>query len=98
VQTEQRQPPQPIRAEGVLRLQLEHEFLQVVEPVDRRHRPRERAGRRAEDPADPRPDRARAQPLEEAELHQHAVDAAAREDDRDIASHPAIVRAKAGAA
>ena len=37
--------------------ELEHELLQVVEPVERRHHARERAGRGAVDPADPLPER-----------------------------------------
>ena len=71
--------------------------LEVVEPVERRHRPGERAGRGAVDPADARPEVALAQPLEEAELHEHAVDGAAREDDRDIALHASQLRLRGGA-
>ena len=91
VGAEQRQPPERVRPERLVRLQAEHEVLQLVEPVERGHRAGERAGRRAVDPADPRPELGLTQPLEKAELHEDAVDGAAREHDRDIAFHPHIV-------
>ena len=87
VRAEQRQPPQRMRPEDVVRLQLEHEPLERLEPVERRHRPGERARGRAVDPADPRPERAGPQPLKEAELEQDAVDRTAGEDDCDVALH-----------
>ena len=84
VQAEQRQLPEPVRPEQVVRLEREQQPLEVVDAVERRHRAGQRAGGRAEDPADARPQRAEAQALQEAELHQHPVDAAAGEDDGDV--------------
>ena len=43
VRAEQRQPPQRVRPERLLRLQAQHEVLEVVEPVERGHGPRQRA-------------------------------------------------------
>ncbi len=86
VEPEQRQPPEPVRTEDVLRAKREEEPLEVVEAVERRHDPGERAGRGPEDPADPRPELALAHPAQEAELHHRRVDAPTGEDERDIAS------------
>ena len=95
MQPEQRQPPEPVRAEGVLRAKREEELLEVVEAVERGHDPGERARRGAEDPPDPRPEIALAHAAQEAELHHGRVDAAAGEDERDIApfavAHPAML-------
>ncbi len=88
VRAEERQPPERVRPEHVVRLQAEHELLEIVEPVERGHHAAERAGGCAVDPADARPDRALAQALQEAELQQHAVDGAAGEDERDVGFHP----------
>ena len=56
VRAEERLPPEPVRPERVVGLEPEHEVLQLVEPVERGHRPRERPGGRAVDPADARPE------------------------------------------
>ena len=77
MQAGQRQLPEPLRREDVARLQAEHELLQRVQTVERRHRAGQRPGRRAVDAADPRPERALAQPPQEAELEQDAVHPAA---------------------
>jgi hypothetical protein len=76
-----------MRPEGVLRPELEEEPLELVDPVERRHRTGERAGGGAEDPADPRPQRGLAEPLEEAQLEEDAVDPAAREHKRNVPFH-----------
>src|SRR5207253_10721947 len=76
-----------MRPERVLRLELQHEVLELVEAAERRHRPGECAGRRAVDPPDPWPEVALPEALQEAELHQHAVDGTAGEDDCDVALH-----------
>ena len=77
--------PDPPRSEDLVGLELEHERLEVVEPVEGGHRARERAGRRPVDPSHPGPERTLAQALEKAELEENAVDPASREDDRDVA-------------
>src|SRR3990170_2491114 len=81
--------------ERILRLNAHEELLEVVEAVERRHRSRQGSGRRSVDPTDPRPERVLAQALEEAELQEHPIDAAARENDCDVAlggdGHEAIV-------
>src|SRR3954453_18615979 len=76
-----------MRPERLLRLQAGHEVLELLEAVEGSHRAGERAGRGAVDPADTRPELALAQALEEPELHQHAVDRAAGEDDRHVFLH-----------
>ena len=43
VRAEQRQAPQRVGPERVLRLQAQHEVLEVVQPVERRHHPGHRA-------------------------------------------------------
>ena len=82
---EQRQPPEPVRPERVLGLQAEDELFELVHPVERRHARVDRARGRAEVEADPRPEVALAEALEEADLEQETVDPAAREDDGDVA-------------
>src|SRR5947209_20152919 len=88
---EQRHPPQRVRPEDVLGLKPEHEALQLVDAVERRHRPGEGAGRGAVDPADARPQVASAQALEEPELDEDAVDGPAGEDDRDVSLHSCVL-------
>ena len=87
--------PDGTRSERVLRLEPQQELLEVVESAERRHRPRECACGRPVDPADARPERRLRESPEEAELEQDPVDAAAREDEGDVASvgvgHEAIV-------
>src|SRR4051794_3028051 len=78
-----------MRPERLLRLQLQHEVLELVEPVECRHRPGERTSGRPVDPTDAWPQAARAKPLQEAELHQHPVDGAAGENDRYVAVYDA---------
>ena len=87
MRSEQRQPPQRVRPEGVLRLETQHEVLELVEAVERSHHAGDRARRRAVDPADARPEIGFAQPLQEAELHQQPVDGSAGENDCDVAFH-----------
>ena len=87
VQPSERLAPERVRPERLVRLQQEQELLELVEPVERGHRAREGACGGPEDAADPRPERGLAQPLQEAELHQHAVDGAAREHDPDVSGH-----------
>ena len=87
VRAEQRQPPERMRPERRLRLEEQHELLELVQPVERRHGARQRPGRRAVDPADARPEVALTQALEKAELHEDTVDGATREDDCDVALH-----------
>ena len=92
VEAGQRQLPEPLRGEDVARLEAERELLQRVEPVERGHRSGQRARRGAVDAADPRPQRAAAQPPQEPELEQDAVHASARQHDRDISvAHVHIV-------
>ena len=85
MEADERELPQPVRAERLLGPKLEQEAFEVVETVDGGEGAGERAGRRAEDPADPRPVLGPADSLEESELHQDAVHAAAGEDDRHVA-------------
>ena len=77
--------PDPPRSEDLVGLEIEHERLEVVEPVEGGHRTRERSGRRPVDPTQPRPERTLAQAREKAELEENAVDPSSREDDRDVA-------------
>jgi GAF domain-containing protein len=84
VQPEERQAPEPVRPERTLRLQVEEERLQLVEAVERGERAGKGARRGPEDRRHPVPERALVEPLQEAQLHHHAVDAAAREDDADV--------------
>ena len=91
VKPEQRQPPEPVGPERLVRLQREQELLQVREPVEGRERACQRSGGGPDDPADARPKRALLQALEEAELHQHAVDPAAGEDDCYVPLHVLIL-------
>ena len=77
VQADQRQTPEPVRPENVVGAELEQELLEVVDAVERGHHAGERAGRRPEDPANSRPERALAHALQEARFHQHSVDRAA---------------------
>jgi hypothetical protein len=67
-------------------LEPEQKLLEVVEAVERGHRPRESAGGRPVDPPDSRPERGLGETAEEAELEQHTVDPAARENHGDVAS------------
>ena len=85
VQARERELPQPVRAERLLGPELEHELLELVEPVDDGHHAGQGAGRRAVDPADPFPQRILAKPAKKAELEQQPVHASPREDDREIA-------------
>ena len=78
--------PNGTRSERVRGLDAEHELLEVVQTVERGHRPCERAGRGSVDPAHTRPQPRLVEPLQEAELQEHAVDPAAREDERDVAT------------
>ena len=84
VEAQQRQLPEPVRPEGLLRPQRDQERLEIVEAIERRERPRQSARRGAEDPSHAWPERRLAHALEETQLHQHAVHAAAREDDRRV--------------
>ena len=84
VEPVQRQLPEALGREDVARLEAERELLQVVEPVERGHRPGQCTGGRAVDAPDPRPQRTAPQPLQEAELEQDAVHTAARQHDRDV--------------
>ena len=77
VETRQRELPQAVGAERLVRRELQHEPLQRVEPVDDRHHPGQRTGGRAVDPADRFPERVLAQPAQEAELEEQAVHPAA---------------------
>ena len=77
VQSVERELPEPVRPERLLRAELDHELLEVVEAVEHGHHARERAGRRAVDPADAIPERFAAEPLEKAELEQQPVHATA---------------------
>ena len=92
VRPEQRQAPQRMRPERLLRLQAQHEVLEIVEPFERGHRPGERPGRRSVDPADARPEIAPAQAQRKPSSMGDAVDGAAREDDCDVAFHRAHLR------
>ena len=56
VQPEQRQLPEPVRTERLVRLEVEHERLELLEPVERRDGSGERACGRPVDPADARPE------------------------------------------
>jgi hypothetical protein len=73
-----------VAAEGFLGPKLEQEALEVIDPVEHREGAGERAGRRREDPAHPRPELALAEPLEEAQLHEDPVDGAAGQYDSDV--------------
>ena len=85
VQPEEREPPQPLRAKGLGRLQREQEAFEVVDAVECGHHPGERPRRRAEEPADAGPERALAQAEQEAELHEDPVHPTAGEDHPDVA-------------
>ena len=95
VEPTERKLPHASRAEHVVGLQLEHERLELVEPVEGGHRPGHGACRRPVDPPDSIPERRLAQPLQEPELEEHAVDPASGEDERGVArigiGHAAIV-------
>src|SRR5207253_11142995 len=71
--------------------------LKLAEAVERGHRPAQRARRRAEEPADPRPEAALADPLQEAELEQEPVHPPAGEDDRHVPLSRALHRHLPGA-
>jgi len=57
VETGQRELPQPVRPEGLVRREVQHEPLERVQPVDDRHDAGERSGGRSVDPADRVPER-----------------------------------------
>ena len=81
-----RELPDRARTERVLRLDAEDELLEVGKASQRCHGSGERAGGRAVDPADARPERGLRESLQEPELEQDPVDPAAREDEGDVAS------------
>src|SRR5262249_41377362 len=87
--------PYGTRPERLVGLEPEQERLEIVEAVEGRHRPRERARRRSVDPADALPEVGLGQSFQEAELEEDAVDSTPRQDDRDVAAvrlgHEAIV-------
>ena len=85
MQAVERGLPEPVRAEGLLRSEVEHELLERVEPVERPHHAAQGAGRRAVDPGDPLPERILAQALQETQLEQEAVHPSAGEHEREIA-------------
>jgi len=84
VGSQQGQSPEPVPSKGLLRLERVEELLQLVQPVLGAHGADEGTRRRPEDDGDASPQVAVAKPLEEAELQQHGVHAAAREDDGHI--------------
>ncbi len=81
-----RELPDRAGTKRVLRLDAEDELLEVGEASQRCHGPGERAGGRAVDPADARPERGLREALQEPELEQDPVDPSAGEDERDVAS------------
>ena len=85
VQSVERRLPEAVRPKRLLGSEPEDERLHVVEPVDGSHDSRERAGRRAVDPPDAGPERRLPHALEESELEQEPVHAAAGEHQRQIA-------------
>ena len=84
MQTVQREPPEALRPEDVTGLEAQNELLELVQQVQRRHRPRQCPRGRAVDSSDSRPQRTDAQALQEAELEKHAVHATTGEHDRDV--------------
>ena len=81
VQSHERGAPEVVRLEDVVGLHLHQEPLVLVDRVAGGRPPGERTGGCAVDPADRRPEIARADHLQEAELEVDAVDAAAREHE-----------------
>src|SRR6478672_10450638 len=84
MQPDEGRSPEIVRREDVFGLELHQEALVLVEVVERGRPPREGSRRRAVHPADARPELARPERLEKAELKKDPVDAAAGEHDGSV--------------